>query len=119
MTVNIVDENGDTVNTYALTANFNVSEYAFLKDTLRCSYSLTGDTLTVDANANVNNIYLVFAPYGGETLTVTNDVGDCRVVHNTATGYRIYKGSSGNEEFDAVFSAPDVPDRVIHVVVNF
>ena len=120
VTVNVKNANGETVETYGVTVIFaDATEYTAVLDTsLRCTYEVDGDNITVTANASVSNVYLNFGRYYSESLSasVNNDI----IKKMGARSWRIM-ACDEPVEFDLYFDATayDAEKVTRHVTVNF
>jgi len=120
VTVNVKNANGETVETYNVTTIFaDATEYTAVLDTsLRCTYEVDGDNITVTANAGVSNLYLNFGRYYSESLSasVNNDI----IKKMGARSWRIM-ACDEPVEFDLYFDATayDAEKVTRHVTVNF
>ena len=120
VTVNVKNANGETVETYNVTVIFaDANEYTAVLDTsLRCTYEVDGDNITVTADAGVSNVYLNFGRYYSESLSasVNNDV----IKKMGARSWRIM-ACDEPVEFDLYFDATayDAEKVTRHVTVSF
>ena len=119
LTVNLKNADGEIVKTYNVTMKFNTKAYSPIAATLRSTYEVNGDTITVTANAGATNIYLQIGKYYGEKLSTSN--ADTTYVQQVeAKGWKIYK-SETPVEFDMTFDASSEGGDAVtrHIVVNF
>jgi len=120
VTVNVKNANGETVETYGVTVIFaDATEYTpVLESSLRCTYTVDGDNITVTANAGVSNVYLNFGRYYSERLSAS--VNDDIIKKMGARSWRII-ACDEPVEFDLYFDATTYDSEVIvrHVIVNF
>ncbi|MBR3870872.1 MAG: MBL fold metallo-hydrolase [Clostridia bacterium] len=120
VTVNVKNANGETVATYNVTAIFaDATEYTpVLESSLRCTYTVDGNDITVTAIVGATNVYLNFGRYYAETLTAS--VNDDLVKKMGARSWRIMRTETP-VEFDVYFDATAYGAETVtrHVTVNF
>ncbi|MBR3870871.1 MAG: MBL fold metallo-hydrolase [Clostridia bacterium] len=104
VTVNVKNGDGETVATYNVTAIFaDATEYTpVLESSLRCTYTVDGDNITVTAIVGATNVYLNFGRYYAETLTAS--VNDELVKKMGARSWRIMR-TEVPVQFDVYFDA--------------
>ena len=114
-----VMESDGTATTYNVTVEFNVKSYSPVVASLRGTYEIDGNTITVTANAGVSNVYLQIGKYYGETLSTAN-ANASYVKQIEAKGWRIYN-SSKPVEFDIIYDASSHGGNTVtrHFVINF
>ncbi|MBQ3593657.1 MAG: hypothetical protein II982_04770, partial [Clostridia bacterium] len=119
-TVNVKNAAGETVRTYNVTIDFTLAtDYTVVLPTsLRCTYEVDGDNVTVNANAGVSNVQINFGKYYSETLSA--NVNNEFVKKTGARSWIVYK-SETPVEFDVTFDASAYDSDVIvrHITVNF
>ena len=128
VTVNVKNASGEIVRSHEVEVvfhsgkdsegNYIVKEYTPVHSVLRCSYEVNGDTITVKADHGVDDVYLNFARYQGETLTAS--VNDEFIKKTGARSWRV-RNTGETVEFDIYFDATAFGAEKVtrHIAVSF
>ncbi|MBQ3593234.1 MAG: leucine-rich repeat domain-containing protein, partial [Clostridia bacterium] len=119
-TVRVKNAAGEIVKSYKVTVTFTLAtDYqVVLPTSLRCTYKVNGDNITITANAGVSNVYLNFGRYYSESLSasVNNDI----IKKMGARSWRIM-ACDEPVEFDLYFDATAYGAKKVtrHITVSF